>query len=73
MTFSISILDIKIWDIIGEIVRINVQPQPRNPFAVDHSYFDTLSHEECIIATGAMVEFLQRVLKKEHSYNSLGK
>lgn len=63
--------DVKIWDIIGEIVRINVQPQPRNPFAVDHSYFDMLSLEECIIATGAMADFLQRILTKDHSYNSL--
>jgi len=63
--------DIKIWDIISEIVRINVQPQPRNPFAIDHSYFDKLPQEECIIATGAMADFLQKVLRKDHSFNSL--
>eukprot|EP00795_Rhopilema_esculentum_P016944 gene16944-8434_t len=66
-----STKDIKIWDIISEIVRVNVQPQPRNPFAIDHSYFDTLPPEECILASGAMIHILQKILEKERSYNSL--
>ena len=58
---------------MAEIVRINVIPCPRNPFAVDHGYFDTLTTEECILATGAMAYFLQRVLLAgDHSYNSNG-
>lgn len=65
-----STKDIKVWDIIAEIVRVNVTPPPRNPFAVDHAYFDTLLPEECIIATGAMAFFLQKLLLKDHSYNA---
>eukprot|EP00794_Sanderia_malayensis_P011348 gene11348-12531_t len=64
--------DVKIWHIVSEIVRLNVIPSPRNPFAIDHGYFDTLGPEECIISTGAIVHFLQSILKEDHSYNSKG-
>ena len=50
--------DIKIWHIIAEIIRINVLPSPRNPFAIDYTYFDSLSNEDFILATGAMIHFL---------------
>ncbi len=58
---------------VAEVVRVNVVPSPRNPFAVDHAFFDTLCPEERIIATGAMIYFLQRLLNEEHSYNSKGR
>lgn len=63
--------DLKLWHILAEVIRINVMPSPRNPFEVDHSYFDELSTEECLLATGAMIHFLQRVLMHgEHSYHT---
>ncbi|XP_070538099.1 uncharacterized protein [Ptychodera flava] len=54
--------DTKIWDIIAELVKIATLPSPRNPFAVDMEYFDQLPFMERILATGAMVNFLQKVL-----------
>ena len=48
-------------------------PSPRNPFEVDHTYFDELSPEDYILATGAMIYLLQRILLHgEHSYQTKG-
>ena len=53
---------------------MNVIPMPRNPFAVDFDYFNTLPPMERIIATGAMAYFLQKVIiSKDRSYNSKSK
>ncbi|XP_006823129.1 uncharacterized protein LOC102805631 [Saccoglossus kowalevskii] len=52
----------KIWDIMAELVKICTLPIPRNPFAVDIEYFDQLPLMERILATGAMANFLQKVL-----------
>ncbi|XP_066920962.1 uncharacterized protein [Clytia hemisphaerica] len=63
--------EIKLWHIIAEVVRINVIPSPRNPFEVDHTYFDELSPEDYILATGAMIFLLQRILLHgDHSYQT---
>ncbi|XP_047130130.1 uncharacterized protein LOC105843959 isoform X1 [Hydra vulgaris] len=63
--------DIHLWDILSDIIRLNVQPTPKNPFAVDFSYFDALSPNYFLLATGAMVHFLNCVLTSgEHSYNA---
>ena len=58
---------------MAEIIRINVQPCPRNPFAIDYEYFDELNNQERFLETGAMIHFLQRVLLSGHrSYHSHG-
>ena len=58
---------------MAEIIRINVQPCPRNPFDIDYEYFDELSNQERFLETGAMIHFLQRVLLFGHrSYHSHG-
>jgi len=63
--------DLQIWDILAEIVRINVQPSPRNPFAIDYSYFDELNVYDRILESGGMIHFLQRVLLDgNHSYHA---
>ncbi|XP_071950360.1 uncharacterized protein [Antedon mediterranea] len=54
--------DVQVWDIVAELVKINTLPVPRNPFAVDTNYFDMLDLEERFLSTGAMVNFLQKVL-----------
>jgi hypothetical protein len=60
-----------VWDIIAELVAICTIPAPKDPFAVDYSYFDTLPLAESVLATGAMVNFLQKVLETgDHLYNT---
>jgi hypothetical protein len=59
--------DVKVWDIIAELVKLCTYPPPNNPFAVDFEYFDNLPIEERLLATAAMVNFLQKMIlsKKE--------
>ena len=56
------IIDIRAWDIIAELVKLCTYPPPLNPFAVDFAYFDDLEPHEKYLASGAMVNFLQRVV-----------
>eukprot|EP00118_Oscarella_pearsei_P008692 m.46116 g.46116 ORF g.46116 m.46116 type:complete len:261 (+) comp33667_c0_seq11:52-834(+) len=63
--------DTKIWDIIPELVGICTMPAPKNPFSVDIDYFESLTLAESVLASGAMINFLQIVLAHgEHSYDS---
>ncbi|XP_020897235.1 uncharacterized protein LOC110236092 isoform X2 [Exaiptasia diaphana] len=63
--------DTKLWDIIGEIVKLCMYPAPFNPFAIDFKYFEGLPLGERLISTGAMVNFLQKVVSSgDHVYNA---
>ncbi|KAF9200886.1 hypothetical protein BGZ49_008871, partial [Haplosporangium sp. Z 27] len=57
-----------VWDIMAEIITLTLSPSPINPFRINHAYFEALPLEECIIATGAMVDFLRRVYMKNTPY-----
>ncbi|CAG8461139.1 36785_t:CDS:2 [Racocetra persica] len=60
--------DIKLWEIIAEVITLSLSPPPENPFEINHSYYDTLPLEECAVSTGAMVDFLQKVYLKDTFY-----
>lgn len=53
--------DIRVWEILAELVKLNTRPAPSNPFAVDLEYFDSLSIGERVIALGAMSHLLQQI------------
>ncbi|CAG8633722.1 4502_t:CDS:2, partial [Cetraspora pellucida] len=38
--------DIKLWDIIAEVITLSLSPPPENPFEINHAYYDTLPLEE---------------------------
>ena len=64
------------WDVLAELIKLCTYPPPLNPFAVDFSYFDELPQSERLIATGAMINFLQKVIgsqRKDKPYTSKGK
>ncbi|KAJ1914672.1 hypothetical protein IWQ60_008732 [Tieghemiomyces parasiticus] len=61
--------DIRPWDIIVEVVCLTLRPQPENPFAIDHAYFDHLPLEEAVVRTGAMVKFLQRMSVRHYYFS----
>ncbi|KAJ1984748.1 hypothetical protein H4R33_004271 [Dimargaris cristalligena] len=61
--------DIRPWDIIVEVVCLTLRPQPENPFAIDHEYFDRLPLEEVVVRTGAMVRFLQRMSVRHYYFS----
>ncbi|KAJ2785634.1 hypothetical protein H4R18_000450 [Coemansia javaensis] len=58
--------DIRPWDVIVEIICYTLDPWPENPFSVDHAYFDRLTVEERVVATGAMLEFLRRAYLRHY-------
>ena len=59
--------DVQPWDVLLELVRLCTYPVPRNPFEVDFDYFEQLPLQERVLATGAMVNLLQKIIchKKE--------
>eukprot|EP00057_Strongylocentrotus_purpuratus_P010980 XP_011665454.1 PREDICTED: uncharacterized protein LOC584416 isoform X2 [Strongylocentrotus purpuratus] len=66
--------DVKVWQIIAELVKLCTRPAPKNPFEVNMDYFDTLSSKgERVIALGAMAYFLQIVVTEgcERSFSGL--
>ncbi|XP_068689729.1 uncharacterized protein [Montipora foliosa] len=63
--------DTKLWDIIAEVVKLCMYPSPLNPFSVDFKYFEGLPLVQRVIASGAMVHFLQKVVTSgDHAYNA---
>eukprot|EP00053_Salpingoeca_punica_P016234 m.152103 g.152103 ORF g.152103 m.152103 type:complete len:323 (+) comp16913_c0_seq1:281-1249(+) len=62
--------DVKVWDVIAELVDICMQPPASNPFAIDMNYFESLPILEAVMTSGAMVHFMQRVLDScRHTYD----
>lgn len=47
---------------IAELVKLCTYPSPVNPFEVDYEYFNSLSLQDRVIATGAMVHCLQSIV-----------
>lgn len=54
--------DVHIWDIIAELIKLCTYPSPVNPFELDFDYFPTLSLQDQVISTGAMVNCLQQIV-----------
>ena len=54
--------DYGIWDIIAELVKLCCYPSPQNPFEVDFEYFSGLPLPEKVITTGALINFLQKII-----------
>lgn len=61
-------VDIHLVDIIAEILSQTLDPAPENPFALDHTYYDSLPLEESMLLSGAMVDFLQRLCLRKYGY-----
>ncbi|TPX34570.1 hypothetical protein SmJEL517_g02810 [Synchytrium microbalum] len=62
--------DVKLYDLVTEVLSLILIPSPENPFAVDNAYWDTLPVEEAVMATGAMMDFLQRVYYRNPPYST---
>jgi hypothetical protein len=69
---TITFTDVKLWDILAEVVTLSLQPPPSNPFAINHAYFDGLPLEESIVLVGAMIDFLQKVYLKNYPFEAQG-
>ena len=49
----------RVWDIVEELVSMNILPNPSNPFAVDHAKLAAQPPDERYLNSGAMVAFLR--------------
>ena len=67
--------EVKIWQIIAELVKLCTRPAPKNPFEVNMEYFDGLDRGQRVIALGAMAYYLQCVVSQgsDRSFSGLGK
>ncbi|XP_043539401.1 uncharacterized protein si:dkey-19b23.7 [Chiloscyllium plagiosum] len=52
----------QIWEIVAELVELCTWPTPSNPFTLDIQYFESLPLIERFLATGAVADFLQRIV-----------
>ena len=71
MSYAV-IVDIHLWNVIDEILKLSMNQLPVNPFAVDHAYFNTLSLEKSVIVTGALLELLQKIHARSPPYAAEG-
>ena len=61
MYLCFSLAEVHVWDIVGELVRLSCYPSPLNPFSVDWDYFTNLPLSQRVLATGAMLNLLQKI------------
>lgn len=50
---------IHVWDVVSELVCLCTVPAPSNPFALDMTYLKGLLVPECLLVTGALLNFLE--------------
>jgi hypothetical protein len=65
--------DVKLWEVITEILNMILVPPVANPFAIDHEYLNRLSLEGSMILSAALVDFLLKVLVKRPPFAAHGK
>eukprot|EP00158_Paraphelidium_tribonemae_P003649 Partr_v1_DN26279_c2_g1_i2_m48475 putative NA len=54
--------DIRVWDIVDEVLQVSAGTPLANPFAINHDYYNLNSLPVSVIQTGAMISFLKRLL-----------
>eukprot|EP00242_Pyramimonas_sp_CCMP2087_P007757 CAMPEP_0198218126 /NCGR_PEP_ID=MMETSP1445-20131203/67554_1 /TAXON_ID=36898 /ORGANISM="Pyramimonas sp., Strain CCMP2087" /LENGTH=216 /DNA_ID=CAMNT_0043895035 /DNA_START=259 /DNA_END=909 /DNA_ORIENTATION=+ len=52
----------RVWDIVAELLHMNILPNPENPFEVDLASFDKMDPMERTLQAGAMAFFLRDLL-----------
>ena len=51
--------EVRIWDVVNELVCLCTNPSPSNPLALDVRYVQNLPLPERLLATGALLHFLE--------------
>ncbi|XP_037539610.1 uncharacterized protein si:dkey-19b23.7 [Nematolebias whitei] len=51
--------NVRTWDVVSELVTLCTVPSPSNPFALDMRYVQNLPLPERLLATGALLNFLE--------------
>lgn len=58
----------RVWDIVEELVQMNVVPAPMDPFEVDFTAFDIMPDLERSLLAGALAFFLRDLLLRDIPY-----
>mmetsp|Transcript_31661 Transcript_31661/g.51100 ORF Transcript_31661/g.51100 Transcript_31661/m.51100 type:complete len:220 (-) Transcript_31661:205-864(-) len=61
----------KVWEIVAELVSLNTQPCPENPFALDIAFIETLPPLERSLVCAGLVSFLRELYLSDASYSDL--
>jgi len=61
--------DIKVWDIIGEIVLAIAHPPSGNPFKIDFGKLESMPLLDRTLAAGALAFFFRRMNMKNYPYS----
>ncbi|EPZ31864.1 hypothetical protein O9G_004255 [Rozella allomycis CSF55] len=69
-TSSWKTSDVHVYDIVEELLSVANNTPVSNPFAIDHTYFDTLSIEESIVCSSALLNFLNKLFQQERPYKN---
>lgn len=64
--------DIKVWDVIEELVNATAEVQPKNPFKIDFSKVEAMPTLECALNSGALAAFLKKIYLKNMPYSDYG-
>ncbi|XP_078525811.1 uncharacterized protein LOC144798687 isoform X2 [Lissotriton helveticus] len=54
--------DVRLWDVVSEVVSICTWPPPQNPLSVDLIFLGSLALAERYLASGAMLHVLRKIL-----------
>jgi hypothetical protein len=65
--------DVKVWNVIEELINTTIQPLPSNPFKIDYTKLLSLPTTEKTLNTISLVNFLRKVAVKQTSYKTEGK
>jgi len=63
--------DVRPWEIVAEIVCLTARPVPKNPFALDFEFLDSLPPSEYLFLSGALCSFLREVYLKDTPFVDL--
>jgi hypothetical protein len=64
--------DVKISEIIEEVLKKTWSVEKSNPFAIDHEALNTLPIQRSMILSVALVNFLKKVLSRNPAYANEG-
>lgn len=59
--------DVKVWEIISELVGLCVKPPPVNPLSIDRDFFEAAHGPEAALTSGATIKFLESAFLHKNS------